>query len=613
MVLLLHLSQGTAVAAAPWVQGGYVASLGEAGRNGSLTVSFVDAQRATVTLRLRRLAPRAMYTIRLVRVPCSPLSTSFWRDRRAASPSGTITADIDLGGAIASKLYGYRQIPATLVTGLPCASMRVFGSRGSPPALAVPPKAGPDLSAGWPAHDVVPVLAVPSDVLLDESADVAAIAAEVADVQTFYATQLSGRTFTAAPVRVVRTGHPVSHYGFDPSDAFVAAGATGRLGEDVIAAGVPATGRSGHVFLMFVAGSPGYTSRGGTTGDALNGYAWLADLVLRNVRLPAREDRGLAYGLIAHEIGHTFGLHHPVEYGGNNQESVMGSAPVSVGLSPTDRYNLLASRYSVFFPGATSAKLAPTSVSLDSNLSARSRTTTTAATSALQEADGNYLRLTPPFGSFSSAATATFAGVPRDAARLLVSAVSWVDATTVVSIRLRNHLTGSWDTVGSTRTSAGDDVSAVSVYVPTGSAYVSGDGPTGNVDIQLEAHSANTSGWTVAWDVVKLSLDAETSLPVQPGWLLRASIPTAGAQVGESATIFISANQDPVSSGARIEVREAGATSASVPCRASGFTGSCAASVRATTPGSHSYEALVIGSDGSVLATSAPVTTIWAP
>jgi len=59
VVLLLHLSQGTAVAAAPWVQGGYVASLGDGGRNGSLTVSFVDAQRATVTLRLRRLAPRA--------------------------------------------------------------------------------------------------------------------------------------------------------------------------------------------------------------------------------------------------------------------------------------------------------------------------------------------------------------------------------------------------------------------------------------------------------------------------------------------------------------------------------------------------------------------------
>jgi hypothetical protein len=197
-----------------------------------------------------------------------------------------------------------------------------------------------------PAHSVLPVLFVGDDG--DHAAEAAAVRAGLEEVRRWYGGQL-GRTFVLDQVQVVRAERPPAAYGLRPGGGEPGPELFDAVKAELGRRGYPTDPAAGLTTIAFAAGAGGFAAGAAFTGSAPGGFALLGDNAIDSLTGEIGEEswprwwtgRRRQLGAIAHELGHTWGLHHPDEHAYDGL--VMGAwwDWPEAGFSPAERAVLL--------------------------------------------------------------------------------------------------------------------------------------------------------------------------------------------------------------------------------------------------------------------------------
>jgi hypothetical protein len=178
------------------------------------------------------------------------------------------------------------------------------------------------------------------------------VRAGLEEVRRWYGGQLR-RTFVLNEVRVVRAERPPAAYGIRPDGAEAGPGLFDEVKAELGRRGYPTDPAAGLTTIAFVPGAGGFAAGAAFTGSASGGFALLGDHAIDGLTGAIGEEswprwwtgRRRQLGAIAHELGHTWGLHHPEHgrHGDGYDGLVMGAwwdFP-RVGFTAAERAELL--------------------------------------------------------------------------------------------------------------------------------------------------------------------------------------------------------------------------------------------------------------------------------
>jgi hypothetical protein len=214
----------------------------------------------------------------------------------------------------------------------------------------------------FPVNSVTPVLFVPTDWSIDSEVvrqDAAALRTALAEVQRFYGSHtISRNPFHLNPLEVVQARGRRAHYGISwngldiylPGNITLSGDSSRRMLQELWNRGFLVRGGygNGHITLIFVKGAGGWSASGLFGAPYLDGVAALGDWTIDGIvgRVPEWAywwgGRRQQTGMVAHMLGHGFGLRYPDVHGAPPSSSVMGdwwNFP-DIGLSVFDRLYL---------------------------------------------------------------------------------------------------------------------------------------------------------------------------------------------------------------------------------------------------------------------------------